>query len=366
MSYNFKNKTGNIKQLNLAMLNKSASMFEYEGLPDTIPYFELEKILQMNGYGFITEHNGELYCFSGSLGGEQDAYLNYKDFIVANAPLNFFKQLSIKDDGVLIKNDDYMQGLMPLYDRYNTFIMENDINIMLYGYNTRTQKLISASDDKTKTSAELLVKRSIDGDIAIIGENGMFEGVKLHSVQSGQSGGITALIELQQYLKGTLFNEIGLSASFNMKRERLVQGEVDQAESSLLTLVYNMLKCRVEAIEKINAKYGLNIKIKFGSVWEIKNKEQTQDSNPITNPVEHSNGKPNTETPDATKGAGTGAKENPDESGGGNPSESDSKTDKQTLTLAEVDELLLDESLDEDEKNYLNDLKQSLLQESKE
>ena len=341
MSFNFKNKTGNIKTLNIQMLNKTASMFEYEGLPETIPYFELEKILQTNGYGFITEHNGALYCFSGSLGGEQDAYLNYKDFIISNAPLNFFKQLNIENEGVLIKNDDYMQGLLPIFERYNTFIVENDINIMLYGYNTRTQKLISASDDKTKQSAELFVKRSVEGEIAIIGENGLFEGVKLHAVPSSQSGGVNSLIVLQQYLKGSMFNEVGLSATFNMKRERLLSSEVDQSEGSLLALVYNMLKCRLEAIEKINAKYNLQIKIKLGGVWEVKKVATEGDANPIINNNE----------------AGTGAKENPSESGDRKPSESD----KQTLTLAEVDELLLDESLTDEEIAYLKLQKETLL-----
>lgn len=360
MSFNFKNKSGNIKTLNIQMLNKTASMFEYEGLPETIPYFELEKILQMNGYGFITEYQGKLYCFSGSLGGEQDAYLNYKDFIISNAPLNLFKQLSIADDGVLIKNDDYMQGLLPIFERYNTFIVENDINIMLYGYNTRTQKLLSASDDKTKQSAELFIKRSVDGDIAIIGENGMFEGVKLHAVPSSQSGGINSLIELQQYLKGSMFNEVGLSATFNMKRERLLSSEVDQSEGSLLALVYNMLKCRLEAIEKINAKYNLQIKIKLGGVWEVKKVATEGDANPIINKHEAGAGN-DKQKPTTTKGAGAGAKESPDESGGGNPSESNPETDKQTLTLTEIDELLLDESLTDEEIAYLQLQKETLL-----
>ena len=348
MSFNFKNKTGNIKTLNIQMLNKTASMFEYEGLPETIPYFELEKILQSNGYGFITEHNGALYCFSGSLGGEQDAYLNYKDFIVSNAPLNLFKQLSLANDGVLIKNDDYIQGLLPIFERYNTFIVENDINIMLYGYNTRTQKLISASDDKTKQSAELFVKRSVEGEIAIIGENGLFEGVKLQTVPSSQSGGINSLIELQQYLKGSMFNEVGLSATFNMKRERLLSSEVDQSEGSLLALVYNMLKCRLEAIEKINAKYNLQIKIKLGGVWEVKKVATEGDANPIINNNEAGvdNGK---QKPTTTEGAGTGAKENP------------SEADKQTLTITEIDELLLDKSLTDEEIAYLQSQKETLL-----
>ena len=337
--YNFKNKSGNIQHQNTLMLVKSASMFEYTNLPETIPYFELERILQSKGFAYITKVNGDLYALTGGLGGIQDAYGNPTQIIINNVGLNYNTTLNIADDGVLIKNDDYMMGLLPIYDRYNTFIVENDINIMLHGYNTRTQKLLSASDDKTKASAELLLQKSIDGDVGVIGENGMFEGVKLHAVPSSQTGGVTALLELQQYLKGSLFNEIGLSANFNMKRERLLSSEVEQGEGSLLTLVYNMLKCRVDAITKLNEKYGLDIGIKFGSVWDIKNKELSGDANPITNPIDPETGKEL-------------------------DNESDSKTnsEKVSLTLDEIEELLKDETLTDSERDYLNTQK-SLLNE---
>lgn len=342
--YNFKNKSGNIKSLNTSMLIKSASMFEYENLPDSIPSFELEKILQMKGHAFITKVDGVLYALSGGFGGIQDPYGNCKQYIISNVGLNYNATLGIEDDGVLIKSDDYMMGLLSIYDRYNTFIIENDINIMLHGYNTRTQKLISASDDKTKESAELFIKKSIDGDVAIIGENGMFEGVKLHSVPSSQSGGITSLIELQQYLKGTLFNEIGLSASFNMKRERLVSDEVTQGEDSLLVLVYNMMKCRIEAIKKLNAKYGLDIKIKYGSVWHVKDAEQAGDKNPIINEVDLNN-PTNTET----------------ETNVNEPDKTENLNQYDGLTLVEIEELLIDETLNPDEIDYLTNQKELLL-----
>lgn len=350
MPFNFKDKASNLSALNVGMLNKTASMFEYEGLPETIPYFELEKILQRGGYGFISKHGDNLYCFTGGLGGEPDVYGNPTNIIIANPALKYNATLDLLKDGVLIKSDDYMQGLMPIFNRYNAFIVENDINIMLYGYNTRTQKLISAPDDKTKESAEQYIKRSIDGDIAIVGENGMFDGVKLQSVQSGQTGGITSLIELQQYLKGSLFNEVGLSANFNMKRERLLSSEVEQGDGSLLTLVYNMLKCRVEAIEKINAMYGTDIKIKLGSVWDVKNAELSKDATPITNPNEAGEENANPE-----QGAGKDPKETIDIVGGEIDPESSEET--KTLTVAEIEELLLDTTLSEDEVKYLNDEK---------
>ena len=38
--------------------------------------------------------------------------------------------------------------------------------------------LISASDDKTKQSADLFLQKILDGEFSIIGENAFFKGVK--------------------------------------------------------------------------------------------------------------------------------------------------------------------------------------------
>lgn len=277
MTYKYKDKSGNLTKLNNYMLAKTLSMFEYANLPESIPHRELEYLIQVNGYAYITEVNGTLYAFSGSIGGEQDVYGNPKNITINNVALNFNKTLNIKEDGVLIKNDDMTMGLIPLFDRYNTFIVENDINMMLHGFNNRMQKLISAPDDKTKESAELYIKKAVDGEIAVIGENAILEGIRVHGNSSQQSNPITNLIEFQQYIKATLYNEVGLSANFNMKRERLVSGEVDAGEDSQFAFVYNMLACRLRAIEKLNEKYGLDLSVDFGSVWSIKEKELVDD-----------------------------------------------------------------------------------------
>lgn len=282
MSYNFKDKQRNIANQNLYLFAKTCAMFEWENLPETIPYKELEKLLQMNGYAFITEVDGELYAFNGGLGGVLDVYNNPTEITISNPALNFNKTLSLKDDGVLIINDDFKLGLTPLFNRYNTFLVENDINMMLYGYNSRTQKLISASDDKTKQSAELVVKKSIDGEISIIGESVIFDGVKVHAPASNSGVSITNLTEFHQYIKGSLYNEIGLTANFNMKRERLTSGETEQDDANF-PLVYNMLKCRMKAVELLNAKYNLNLNVDFGSVWAKKSKQVIDDIIPPEN-----------------------------------------------------------------------------------
>ena len=275
--FNYKDKKKNLRDLNNYMLAKTLSMFEWENLPETIPYKELEKLLQINGFAFITKFKNDLYAFNGALGGENDAYGNPTKFIISNPHLKFNETLDIEKDGVLIYNDDLAMGLIPLLDRYNTFLVENDINMMMYGYNSRTQKLISASDDKTKASAESVVKKSIEGDIAVIGESVIFEGIKVHSGANSSGVSITNLTEFHQYIKASLYNEIGLSANFNMKRERLTAGEIEVGDDSNYPFVYNMLKCRVKATELLNEMYSLDINVDFGSVWAKSSKEVIDD-----------------------------------------------------------------------------------------
>ena len=278
MPYDYKAKQRNVNQLNDYMLAKTLSMFEYENLPETIPARELEKLLQRGGYAFISKApDGGLYAFTGGLGGEPDVYGNATKIVVSNTALKYSETLDIKKDGVLIKNDDMSMGLIPLYEKHHMLMVENDINIVVNGYNSRMQKLISAPDDKTKASAEAFVKRAIEGDVAIIGENGLFDGIKVQSGATTSAVSVTTMIEFNQYIKASLYNEVGLSANFNMKRERLISSEVEAGEDSLFPFVYNMMKCRLKAIESINEMFGTDIKIDFGSVWFYKNAELVDD-----------------------------------------------------------------------------------------
>ena len=330
MAYCYKNRKGNLATRNNYMLAKTLSMFEWENLPETIPYKEIERLLQVSGYAFVTQVNNKLYAFNGGLGGVKDVYGRPTQITISNTALNFNATLDVAKDGVLIFNDDMSMGLIPLFDHYNTFLIENDINMMMYGYNTRTQKLISASDDKTKQSAQLAIKRSIDGEIEVIGESVIFDGMKVHTGANNSSVSITSLTEFQQYMKGSLYNEIGLSANFNMKRERLTSSEVEQGDDGLFPLVFNMLKCRMKGVEKLNSKYDLQLNVDFGSVWSKGSKEVIDDAI-----------KPNSET-----SVKTGSNSNSE-----NPSRNNSEEQK-----AELMEILNSPESSEDDKNSAKEL----------
>lgn len=108
-----------------------------------------------------------------------------------------------------------------------------------------------------------------DGEFSIIGENAFFKGVNMQTAPTTNSVYITQLIELIQYYKASMYNELGLNANYNMKRERLNLGEVSMNVDVLLPYVDNMLKERQNAVEKINEMFDTEISVKLASSWGL-------------------------------------------------------------------------------------------------
>lgn len=250
-------------------LAKTQSMFEYEGLPDSIPQKELERLLQTTGNAFVTSVDGVLYALSGGKGGEPDVYGRATLYTVANPALKLNKTYDIQKDGVLIENDSNGESLLPLIGRYAVLHTDGLISLNTASILTRITMLISASDDKTKQSADEFLRKIENGEFSIIGENAFFKGVNMQTAPTTNSVYITQLIELIQYYKASMYNELGLNANYNMKRERLNLGEVSMNVDVLLPYVDNMLKERQNAVEKINAMFDTEISVKLASSWGL-------------------------------------------------------------------------------------------------
>lgn len=249
------------------MFTRTQSMFVYDGLPDTIPSKWLEKYLQRNGSCGIIKHNGDLYAVIGNAGGEYDAYYQPTIYTVANPWLNISKTFEIGKDCVYARNDYEGIGLTPLISRYCGLMTENALTVRLADIGMRMVTLLSAPDDNTAASARKYLSDLESGAMGVIGENAFFDGLKVHSKSTGGSDYMIQFIELQQYLKGSLYNEIGINANFNMKREALSGKEVALNDDALMPLIDDMLKARREMCDEINEMFGTNISVDYGSTW---------------------------------------------------------------------------------------------------
>lgn len=250
-------------------LAKTQAMFVYEGLPDTVPAEELERLLQTEGNAFFAEVNGDLYALQGAAGGEPDPYNRPTIYTVANPALKLNKSYKIGVDGVFIKNDTNGNSLLPIIGKFAVLYTDGIISLNTASILTRITMLISASDDKTKQSADEFLKKILDGDFSVIGENAFFKGVNMQTAATSNTQYITQLVELVQYYKANMLNELGLNANYNMKRERLNTGEVAMNVDVLLPYVDNMLHERQKALKKVNEMFGTEITVRLGSSWYL-------------------------------------------------------------------------------------------------
>ena len=267
--FDFEDKKDNIFRHIIYMMNRTQSMFKWEGLPDSIPQRMIELYLQINGNVCFYQYEGTLYVFRGGLGGVPDVYYMPTIYTVANPALGITKNLKIGEECVVIPNDTLYIGLMPMFEKYATLMAENELSINIAAINSRIIDLISAPDDRTKLSAEKFLDDVRKGKLGVISSNEFFEGLKAQPYgSSGNTNTITNLIELEQYLKASWYNELGLNANYNMKRESLNTEESQLNHDSLLPLIDDMLRSRQEGAERVNEMFGTEITVDYNSAWE--------------------------------------------------------------------------------------------------
>lgn len=280
---NINDKHSRVRDYVTYMLNRTQSMLKYDGLPDTLSKRNLALMLQTNGWVCIPDpkfFDGKIYALTGGLGGEPDPYYMPTVCTVANPALNFSRSLRIGEECVIIPHDSLYLGLLPIFQRYATMLVENDITIRLADINARLFSLISAPTDSAMKAAEKLLKDIEDGKLGIVSDNtsAFLDGIKTQPYAGANAAnGITQLIELQQYLRAGWYNDLGLNANYNMKRESLNSAESQLNDDALLPLIDNIIETQQTAFSKLREAYGIDIRVSLASAWEERREEVETD-----------------------------------------------------------------------------------------
>ena len=258
-----------IEHYMLTMFARTTQMFEYKNLPDTIKKRDLEVLIQRRGFGVGVMVNDKPYVLLGGLRGVLNEEYLPTQAIVTNPYLKLSKTYDIDKDCVIFKNDSMYQGLVPLARKYATLLAETDLSFKYGAINSRILSMVYASDDRTKESAEKVLKDVEDGEkLGVVGGLPMLDSFKTYPYSGSTNTYIKSLLELHQYLKANWYIDLGINANYNMKRESLSQNEVAVNEDTLMPLVDDMLECRKIACDKFNELFGTNISVKFSSSWE--------------------------------------------------------------------------------------------------
>lgn len=272
--------------LNRYFLNRFLSMFKYDGLPEVmnvdgqpqkLPQKYIELYLMTTGMvGITKDDSGNLTAVYGNLGGDPNVYYTPKTFLWANPYIKKVRtnEFEIGKDVAVIYNDSLMCGLMPLLNKYTSLMVENYVTARIELISLRAMSGLTAPDDKSKASAEKFIDDLIKGNISVMADSNFLDGIKALTLRNSQTNNITSIIEMQQYLKAGLYNELGLNANWNAKRESISANENQLNDDQLTPLIDNMLAERKEGIERVNKLYGTNISVNFNSAWKENEEEK--------------------------------------------------------------------------------------------
>ena len=252
------------------MLNRTQDMFEYKGLPESIPKKNLELYLQTKGFVVIPSKNiDKPIAMYGGLGGVPNEYYMPTIAIVNNPYLKYNESLKIDEDCIVIYNDSTITGLMPMFEKYALLLAECDLSINMINKTNRIDNVIECGDSNTEAAALKFINDIENGELShIVSKKFIDESLlKIHSL-SKTTDNLLKLIELRNYIESSWYIDLGLNSNYNMKRESLTDSETEVDTYTLTPLIKNMLEERQNGIKRINEKWNLNISVDLGGSWK--------------------------------------------------------------------------------------------------
>ncbi len=247
---------------------KVLEIFRYTDLDLTLPKRILESRVTQEGFAIVYEHEGNLYCTTIEPSGKQDVYGECHEvhFTHTNEGETIPMTRTIGVDAVMVRNDASRIGLDPLLTELALMMAQAKITALDNFMTLRTNRIIQAKDERSYASAVEYEKQIRDGAPAVIlaEEFDAMEGINVHSTPI-PSNAATQTIELFQYISSHYYSELGITLNNNMKSQYV--NETELGKSTGMPLIYNMLACRQEAIDEINALFNRSIKVCLSEEW---------------------------------------------------------------------------------------------------
>lgn len=267
---------------------KVLEIFHYSGLDLTLPKRILESRVTQDGFTVVYEHEGNLFCTQTMPSGKEDVYGEHHEvhFTHSNEGESIDMTRTIGVDAVMIRNDAALIGLDPLLTEFALMEAQANITVLDNFMTLRTNRIIQAKDEASYASALEYEQQIRDGAPAVImaEEFDAMEGINVHSTPI-PSNAASQTIELFQYISSRYYSELGIVLNNNMKSQYVNEAEL--GKSTGMPLIYNMLTCRQEAVDEINALFGRDIMVSLSEEW---NDEMEADEAPVA---------PAEETPEA-------------------------------------------------------------------
>jgi hypothetical protein len=255
------------------MIRRTLRMFSWTIPNPTITERNLELFIQTRGFTGIVKNEGSLYAIlEGALGGIPNPEYMPSNYIASNPYLkmnaNSYEIYGDKKNVVIIPNDSLYMGLLPILSMHAQLLAEIQLTKRCIIINHRTPAAFTAPNNNAKADIDDYLKKLENGDISAILDKNLFKQIStiVTSENSGRNT-ITQVLEMEQYQKAAMFNDVGLQMNYNMKRETITSSEAQLGEGALLPLPDDMMDMRKLACKQIKETFDEDWNVEFSSAW---------------------------------------------------------------------------------------------------
>lgn len=250
------------------LLNKIISIFQWEGLPETLPEEEIEKKLLLNG--FCGVYNHPIYGIittDASISGISVYYTGSQ--MVFTNPVTGSRTLKIGKECVCGFNDilskwSWKSHICEVIDRYARQLADLDSSISIALINSRATATPVSDNDSIAQSFREYRRKLEEGALESIVTRSMVEGFNLLNNPVNDNR-LTELYNAYNEVVKNFYMTIGVPFSED-KRERLINAEVTRGLKADEFNIYSMLKMREKFAEEINNMFSLSCSVKINDI----------------------------------------------------------------------------------------------------
>lgn len=250
------------------LFQKLVSVFRFENLPETWAENYFKYVLM--GYGFIAVFDSEKYGIipqQCTLSDTHTIFYQPSRVIIANPVLNMLN-LKIGEDCELIKlQPDYgspMDIVSTYADLMAVALETASVNLL----NSKASYIFFAQNKAVaETYAEMYDQLSSGKPFTVLDKNMKNEDGSLNWEMFTQNVGQNYITDRvlgdMKTIEDRFNTRIGIPNANTQKRERLISSEVESNDVDTTALVNVWLDTMRESIDRVNNKYGLNIKVSY-------------------------------------------------------------------------------------------------------
>lgn len=259
------------------LFNVLQSMFEWNGLPDTIMQEQLESVLISNGSVGVGKYGSELWCGYGSYCGDVRGFLpsEYQFAVqgVGDVRGNWKDEISVGWNNATFTPDLLLM-------QYSSILTEIDTSEKCNLLFSRLLRIPKVKDQKEKIQMEEAIQNILDGKITALASD------NLHDIRDVLDRGymkddnfldlcdtrdVDKLQYLAQYRENILkrfFQMYGISSQVTTKVAQQNNDEIHANDDVSMTLFMQRFKYRKKLAEDMNQKFGLNVSVKLSDAWQ--------------------------------------------------------------------------------------------------